>query len=166
MVLYRDQIATPIGRLTIVTDGRSLCAVGFEGEPERLDAYLRKRFGDVEIQDAADPQGFSARFRAYFAGDLSALDSIPVETGGSEFQRSVWRALREIPAGGTLSYGELARRIGKPNASRAVGLANGKNPVPIVLPCHRVVGADSSLTGYGGGLERKRWLLRHEGALL
>jgi methylated-DNA-[protein]-cysteine S-methyltransferase len=161
MILYRDRIPTPIGQLTIVTDGRSLCAVDFEGDPERLGAYLRKRFGEATIEEVADPQGFSARFRAYFAGDLGALDDIPVETGGSEFQRSVWRALREIPAGGTVSYGELAKRIGKPNASRAVGLANGMNPVPIVLPCHRVIGANSSLTGYGGGLE-----LQHEGALL
>lgn len=166
MVLHRDRIATPIGQVTIVTDGRNLCAVEFERDPERLGAYLRKRFGETAIEDVADPQGFSSRLRTYFAGDLHALDGIPVETGGSDFQRAVWGALCKIPVGGTISYGELAKRIGRPGASRAVGLANGRNPIPIVLPCHRVIGANSSLTGYGGGLDRKRWLLQHEGALL
>jgi methylated-DNA-[protein]-cysteine S-methyltransferase len=101
--------------------------------------------------------------RAYFAGDLHALDTIAVDPlGGTPFQRRVWLALRSIPAGTTVSYQMLARRIRAPKAMRAVGAANGANPVPIVLPCHRVIGADGSLTGYGGGLPRKRWLLRHE----
>src|SRR5262249_24110328 len=100
----------------------------------------------------------------YFAGELSAIDALPVETGGTPFQRDVWSALRNIPCGRTISYAQLAAIIGRPKAVRAVGLANGSNPIGVVVPCHRVIGADGSLTGYGGGIERKRWLLRHEGA--
>jgi len=100
----------------------------------------------------------------YFAGELAAIDSLPVKTGGTPFQRAVWHALRNIPCGTTISYAQLAGQIGRPAAVRAVGLANGANPIGVVVPCHRVIGADGSLTGYGGGIERKRWLLRHEGA--
>lgn len=99
---------------------------------------------------------------AYFEGDLTALDGIERAAGGTPFQRAVWSALREIPAGETLSYGALAARVQSPRAVRAVGLANGANPIGIVVPCHRVIGADGAFTGYGGGLERKRWLLAHE----
>jgi methylated-DNA-[protein]-cysteine S-methyltransferase len=99
---------------------------------------------------------------AYFGGDLAAIDALPVATGGTEFQRAVWDELRRIPCGGSISYSELARRIGRPAAIRAVGLANGANPIGIVVPCHRVIGANGTLTGYGGGIERKRWLLAHE----
>jgi methylated-DNA-[protein]-cysteine S-methyltransferase len=105
------------------------------------------------------------KLSAYFAGELSALAGLTVLTGGTPFQRQVWAALRKIPIGKTTSYGALAQRIGRPNAIRAVGLANGANPVGVVIPCHRVIGADGSLTGYAGGLERKRWMLEHEGAL-
>ncbi len=112
-----------------------------------------------------DSAAHIAALRAYFAGDLTAIDNLPVETAGTLFQRLVWRALREIPCGQTISYAQLAQRIGRPAAARAVGLANGANPVSIVVPCHRVIGASGSLTGYGGGLERKRWLLTHEDAL-
>ena len=102
---------------------------------------------------------------AYFAGDLAALDSLPVAGIGSDFQRRVWAALRTIPAGTTQSYGQLAAAIGQPAASRAVGLANGANPIGIVVPCHRVIGTSGALTGYAGGVERKAWLLIHEGAI-
>jgi methylated-DNA-[protein]-cysteine S-methyltransferase len=102
---------------------------------------------------------------AYFAGDLTAIDTLSVKTAGTSFQQTVWKALRAISPGTTLSYGELARRLGRPNSARAVGLANGSNPVAIVVPCHRLIGADASLTGYGGGIGRKRWLLAHESAL-
>ena len=110
------------------------------------------------------PAAIAAALDAYFAGDLNALDAVPIETGGSEFQRSVWAALRAIPAGTTTGYGRLAAQLGKPGAARAVGLANGSNPIGIVVPCHRVIGADGTLTGYAGGVARKEWLLRHEGA--
>jgi methylated-DNA-[protein]-cysteine S-methyltransferase len=103
--------------------------------------------------------------RAYFKGDIGVIDTLPVETAGTPFQRSVWKALRKIGKGGTISYAELARRIGKPKAVRAAGLANGQNPISIVVPCHRVIGSNGTLTGYGGGLPRKKWLLEHEGAL-
>ena len=102
--------------------------------------------------------------RRYFEGDIAAIDTIEVKTGGTPFQRSVWKALRKIEAGTTVTYAELARRIGRPTAIRAAGLANGQNPIGIVVPCHRVIGSDGSLTGYGGGLQRKEWLLKHEGA--
>jgi methylated-DNA-[protein]-cysteine S-methyltransferase len=114
------------------------------------------------IQPATDPHGLSAAITQYFEGKLDAIDRIPVETGGTSFQQKVWRALRGIPCGSTTSYGQLARQIGHPAAVRAVGTANGANPVAVVLPCHRVIGANGSLTGYGGGIERKRWLLNHE----
>ncbi|HUY13844.1 MAG TPA: methylated-DNA--[protein]-cysteine S-methyltransferase [Terriglobia bacterium] len=166
MNLLMDRIQSPIGDILIVSDGENLCAVEFDNGEGRLGVYLHKRFGDFTLHQSDDPQGFSDRLRAYFGGNIHALDDIPVATGGTEFQRRVWMALREIPSGSTTSYGELAKKIGKPGASRAVGLANGMNPIPIVLPCHRVIGADASLTGYGGGLDRKRWLLEHEGALL
>jgi methylated-DNA-[protein]-cysteine S-methyltransferase len=104
-----------------------------------------------------------AQLGAYFAGELADFD-IPMAMHGTDFQRRVWAELRRIPYGETISYGELARRVGSPKASRAVGLANGRNPVAIVVPCHRVIGADGSLTGYGGGLDRKVWLLEHEAA--
>jgi len=103
--------------------------------------------------------------RAYFKCDIAAIDGLPVETAGTPFQRSVWRALRRIRRGTTISYAELARWIGKPRAVRAAGLANGQNPISIVVPCHRVIGSNGTLTGYGGGLPRKKWLLEHEGAL-
>ena len=98
----------------------------------------------------------------YFAGELAAIDSLPVQTSGTLFQREVWSALRKIPCGTTISYGKLAGQIGQPAAVRAVGLANGSNPVGVIVPCHRVIGSNGSLTGYGGGIERKRWLLEHE----
>lgn len=166
MNLLVDRIESPIGDLLIVSDGKNLCAVEFDGNESRLQANVRKRFGEVTLAQATDPQGFSSSLRAYFDGNLHSLDSIPVMTGGTEFQRLVWNALREIPCGSTSSYGELAKKIGKSGSGRAVGLANGSNPIPIVVPCHRVIGANASLTGYGGGLERKQWLLEHEGVML
>ncbi len=116
----------------------------------------------IELVPGADPHGLTGAVADYFAGDLHAIDALPVKTAGTTFQQEIWRALREIPCGTTISYGELARRIGRPQAVRAVGLANGSNPIGVVVPCHRVIGANGSLTGYGGGIERKRWLLDHE----
>ena len=114
--------------------------------------------------NSAIPSASPRVFAAYFAGDIHAIDDIPTATAGTAFQREVWRALRAIPAAETISYGQLAQRIGRPRAVRAVGLANGSNPVGVVVPCHRVIGANGSLTGYGGGLHRKEWLLAHERA--
>jgi O-6-methylguanine DNA methyltransferase len=126
---------------------------------------LARRYGSVEFQRESDPLGLKRLLEDYFAGDLRALDAVPVRTGGSAFQESVWKALRTIPAGQTWTYGKLALRVNHPQGARAVGHANSLNPVAIIVPCHRVIGASAALTGYAGGLERKQWLLQHEGAL-
>jgi methylated-DNA-[protein]-cysteine S-methyltransferase len=126
---------------------------------------LRLQYGsEIELREGSGPKSTRDSLNSYFAGDFSALGSIEVETGGTPFQRKLWAALREIPSGQTSTYGVLAANIGVPKAVRAVGAANGANPISIVLPCHRVIGSNQRLTGYGGGLERKRWLLTHEGA--
>ncbi|WP_207483695.1 methylated-DNA--[protein]-cysteine S-methyltransferase [Arenibaculum pallidiluteum] len=163
--LLVDRIAAPIGELVVVADlqGR-LRAVDWTDHESRMLRLLDIHYGPGGhvLEPESDPGGLSTALAAYFAGALDAIRGLPVETGGSAFQRGVWAALRGIPCGGTITYGELARRIGRPGAARAVGLANGANPVGVVVPCHRVLGADGSLTGYGGGIERKRWLLEHE----
>jgi methylated-DNA-[protein]-cysteine S-methyltransferase len=160
-----DSIESPIGAITLVVDDGKLCLLEFEDHQPGIEALLARRYDDFTLEWVADPRGFSNLLRRYFAGDLNALESIQVSTAGTEFQQQVWQALKSIPAGQTLSYRELAQRVGRPSAMRAVGAANGANPVALVLPCHRVIGADGSLTGYGGGLHRKEWLLRHERAL-
>ena len=159
--LLVDEIASPIGRIVIAARAGRLCALEFGRA--RVARQVIARYGRARLLRSPDPFGFSAKIRSYLAGDLAAVDDIPVETGGTAFQRRVWRALRRIPPGRTLSYGALARALGRGAAARAVGAANGRNPVSIVVPCHRLIGGDASLTGYGGGLWRKRWLLRHEG---
>jgi methylated-DNA-[protein]-cysteine S-methyltransferase len=166
MDLKLDRIETPIGTVLLVTDDKSVVSLDFAEYEVRCAALLAKRYGAYRLVPASDPLGASSRLRAYFDGAVTALDDLPVETGGTAFQRSVWQGLRKIPSGTTQSYGALAASLGVPKASRAVGYANSLNPVAIALPCHRVVGANRSLTGYAGGLERKRWLLAHEGAAL
>jgi methylated-DNA-[protein]-cysteine S-methyltransferase len=166
MRLAVDRVASPAGPIVLVAHAAALVAVDFSEPEDRLRRLLRRRFGPVEPEPADDPLGASSALCAYLAGRLGALDALPVDAGGTAFQRQVWAALRTIPAGATWSYRRLAERIGRPAAVRAVGLANGANPVGIVVPCHRVIGTDGSLTGYGGGLPRKRWLLAHEGAVL
>ena len=163
--LLVDYIPSPIGTIVIVVDGDRLCALDFEDYSERMMRLLRRRYTQVRLHQVDDPHGFGTRVRNYFAGDYESLAAIPVHTGGTPFQQRVWAALREIPVGQTLSYSRLAAGIGKPNAARAVGMANSLNPVAIVLPCHRVVGSNAALTGYAGGVDRKRWLLRHEHAM-
>jgi methylated-DNA-[protein]-cysteine S-methyltransferase len=157
-------LPTPIGVLAIAVADGILLGVDLRGDAARLRADLARRFRGSSIEEAADPGGVASRLKRYFDGELRALDAIEADPGGTPFQRRVWLKLREIPPGRTWSYGELARAVGRPAAVRAVGAANGANPIPLVLPCHRVIGKDGSLTGYGGGLDRKRWLLRHEGA--
>ena len=163
MNLLIDTIQSEIGDIVVVCDGESLCALDYGEYESRMTACLAARYGEFHLAEADDPLGISSRIRAYLAGGLDALDDLAVDAGGTGFQRRVWSALRKIPMGTTVSYGGLAERLGKPTASRAVGLANSLNPVAIVVPCHRVIGADGRLTGYAGGLERKRWLLEHEG---
>jgi methylated-DNA-[protein]-cysteine S-methyltransferase len=163
MTLEFDTIDSPVGELLLVCGERGVHALEFDSDPERTRARLAARLGRVELRRRRDPRGFAGPLRAYFDGDLRAIERIPVDAGGSPFQRLVWDELRRIPAGETRSYAEIARAIGRPTATRAVGAANGSNPVAVIVPCHRVIGADGTLTGYGGGLERKRWLLAHEG---
>ncbi|RKH07118.1 methylated-DNA--[protein]-cysteine S-methyltransferase [Corallococcus carmarthensis] len=160
-----DSTPTPTGVALLVCDEQGrLRALDWEGYEARMHRLLRLHYGEggCVLEPARDPSGRTSALQAYLHGDLGAIASLPVETAGTPFQREVWRALREIPAGTTTTYGRLAERIGRPKAIRAVGMANGANPISIVVPCHRVVGSNASLTGYAGGLERKRWLLNHE----
>lgn len=157
-----DRVDSPIGVVLIVCDDKALCALEFDETDERMARSLRRRYDTFNLRPADNPLGISARVRAYFSGDVRALDDVPVDNGGTPFQERVWAALRRIPPGTTMTYGKLAALLGAAKASRAVGAANGQNPNSIVVPCHRLVGADGTLTGYGGGLDRKRWLIEHE----
>jgi methylated-DNA-[protein]-cysteine S-methyltransferase len=166
--LLMDRVGTPLGELFIVADeDGNLRSTVWADHETHLRPSLELHYGKngFTIEPGRNPSGLTEAIGRYFAGDLAAIDTLPVQTAGTPFQREVWRALRDIPCGTTISYAALAGRIGRPNAVRAVGLANGSNPIGIVVPCHRVIGSDGSLTGYGGGIERKRWLLRHERAL-
>ena len=171
ITLCLAQVPSPLGSLLVVHDADGkLRALDFHDYAPRMHRLLRLHYGeagrDFTLVESDAPAASREALAAYFHGEFSALDHIPVQTNGTEFQREVWSALRRIPAGKTLSYGEVAAQIGRPKAVRAVGLANGANPIGIVVPCHRVIGANANLTGYAGGIERKRWLLRHEGAAL
>ncbi len=156
---FFDQIATPLGEALLVCDGEGrLHLFGWYENEGRW----RSRFGESALSETRNPFGLSAAIGDYFEGNVQVIDDLPVVFTGTAFQNKVWHALRAIPAGETLSYGSLARQIGEPKAVRAVGLANGSNPIALIVPCHRVIGSDGSLTGYGGGLDRKKWLLAHE----
>ncbi len=163
--LIIDRIKTPIGEMLVVADHNgNLRAVDWADYEPRMMRLLTRHYGanGFKLEPRKNPHGFADAINRYFDGDLSALDSLPVKTAGTPFQCAVWGALRDIPFGTTVSYAGLAQKIGKPTAMRAVGLANGSNPVGVIVPCHRVIGANGSLTGYGGGIDRKRWLLDHE----
>jgi methylated-DNA-[protein]-cysteine S-methyltransferase len=161
-----DRLKTPIGIALLVTDGDGiLCALDWEDYETRMRQLLRLQHGAVAVKEAAAPSGIMQALAAYFAGELDRLRDIPWRVAGTPFQRKVWTALPEIPPGTTMSYGALAAKLDSPRAMRAVGHANGANPISVVLPCHRLIGADGSLVKYGGGLMRKRWLLAHEGAI-
>ena len=161
-----DRLPTPLGDLLIVFDEEErLRALDWEDYEDRMRRLLRLQYRrEIDLRPSKAPERIRESLASYFAGDHVALDSIEVEIAGTEFQRKLWSALRSIPSGQTSTYGALAAKIGLPKAIRAVGAANGANPISIVLPCHRVIGSDRRLTGYGGGLDRKRWLLTHEGA--
>ncbi len=163
-VVEHTVMDTPIGGLGLYVKDGALCGLEFPEHRTPFEVWLQRRFGAVDVKAVADPGGVVGALARYFDGDLAVLDRISVDTGGTAFQQKVWAALRTIPAGQTLSYGALAQQIGAPAAVRAVGLANGRNPVALVVPCHRVIAADGTLHGYGGGLDRKRWLLGHERA--
>jgi methylated-DNA-[protein]-cysteine S-methyltransferase len=162
---FIDRVPTPIGTMHIVADEvGNLRVAFFAEEDDSIRSHLQKHYGknSFSLDRADDPHGFTTALQGYFAADLNAIDSIPVKAIGTDFQQDVWRALRRIPCGTTTSYGKIAQHVGRPTAVRAVGLANGSNPIAVVVPCHRVIGSNGSLTGYGGGLNRKRWLLDHE----
>ena len=167
MRLSRAIIATPLGDMLALASDAGLCALEFTGPRKRmtrLDARLARWFPPHEIADREAPVLKRTRrwLDAYFAGSGADISNIPLDMRGAEFEKQVWAALCRIPAGETTSYGAIARDLGAPAASRAVGAANGANPVAIIVPCHRVIGSTGSLTGYGGGLRRKQWLLDHE----
>lgn len=178
--LFVERVPSAIGTIVLLTDEQErLRALDWDDHSDRMHRLLRLHYvsrgnptgvsrgaGSVTLIDRRSASSARRALEAYLSGDLTAIDSVPVETGGTPFQRGTWAALRRIPAGQTKSYGALAADLGRPRAVRAVGLANGANPIGIVVPCHRVIGADRSLTGYGGGLDRKRWLLAHESAKL
>lgn len=159
-----DRLTTPIGIALLVTDTEgALRALDWEDYEHRMRGLLRLHYGAVELSDRPAPTDMRTALSGYFDGDFNQLSAIAWRIAGTPFQQKVWNALAHIPAGTTMSYGALAARIDLPKAIRAVGHANGSNPISVVLPCHRLIGADGSLVKYGGGLERKRWLLRHEG---
>ena len=163
MELFIDRVESALGQILVVCDHTILCALDFGDCQDRMMTLLRRRYGEVKLTERTNPLGLSNRLLAYLQEEYSSLDDIPVNPGGAAFQQKVWSALRTIPYGNVLSYAELAAQIGQPTAYRAVGMANSRNPIALVIPCHRVIGANASLTGYAGGLERKRWLLQHEG---
>jgi methylated-DNA-[protein]-cysteine S-methyltransferase len=166
--LHVEQLSSPIGTIQVLTDDQqTLRVLDWVDYQERMDRLLRRQYGMGRTRTLPSTRRTAARdgVEAYFAGDLNAIDALPVANGGTDFQRQVWAALRTIPAGQTCSYGQLAAAIDRPKAVRALGLANGANPIGIVVPCHRVIGANGTLTGYGGGMNRKQWLLDHEAGL-
>jgi len=185
LTLVSETIDTPLGELEIVTDQQGqLRALEWADFHHRLLQLLVRHYGVAvspkemgsKITSSGAKTSFSLnqdsvdaavrqRIQDYFSGDLHAIDSLPVATAGTEFQRRVWQMLRTIPCGQIMTYGQMAAKLDNPGASRAVGLANGSNPISVVVPCHRVIGSNGALTGYAGGVDRKKWLLIHEGYL-
>ena len=168
-MFFIDRVESPIGTMLLIHDPEErVRALDFHDFEARMRRLLRLHYGkdgaDFVVESRQAPAAIRQALAGYFAGDLAAIDAVPVATSGTSFQRDVWAALRNIRPGTTLSYGALSRKLGRPKSVRAVGLANAANPIAIVVPCHRVIGADASLTGYGGGIDRKIWLLAHEGA--
>lgn len=169
LIFNFERVPTPVGDMLVATDDEGfLRALDWEDYEARMHRLLRLHYGanKVTLIDASSASAARRSIETYLEGDLSAIGMLPVKTGGTAFQREVWAALRAILAGQTVTYGALASRLDRAKSVRAVGLAIGANPVGVVVPCHRVIGADASLTGYGGGLARKRWLLEHEGVRL
>jgi len=167
--LTEATIETPIGPLRLVASDAGICRINFSPSERALRADLERRFGAVRFADDPKRRALLDRARRaltrYFAGRDEAFDDLPLDPGGTEFQRSVWNSLRRIPTGETRSYAQIAAAVRRPKAVRAVGAANGANPIPVVVPCHRVIGSDGTMVGYGGKIERKEWLLRLEGAV-
>jgi methylated-DNA-[protein]-cysteine S-methyltransferase len=163
-VIVVQTLDSPIGPLTTAERAGRLCLLHFGADGPEIDRFFERWYPGEPRARQALPH-VAAVLTRYFQGDTGAIDAIAVELNGTAFQKRVWTALRRIPCGRTISYAELAKRIGEPSAVRAVGAANGANPVAVVVPCHRVIGSNGTLTGYGGGLDRKHWLLSHEGVV-
>lgn len=161
--LNHERCASPVGELVLLSDAGKLCYLDFADNAARMQKLLTARYRDFELQEGA-LAGMRARLARYFAGDWRAFDGLDLDTGGSQFQRLVWRSLCKIRVGGVITYKQLGNAIGRPAAARAVGAANARNPLSIVIPCHRVIGAGRDLRGYAGGIDRQAWLLQHEGA--
>lgn len=155
-------VHTPVDALTLAARNGRLCLLHFGSRETPARQALNRWYPGEIITHGADPAGAATALAKYFSGQLDALDALEVELNGTAFQQRVWHALRMVHAGHTASYSDIALRVGSPAAVRAVGAANGANPIAIVIPCHRIIGSNGSLTGYGGGLPRKEWLLRHE----
>jgi methylated-DNA-[protein]-cysteine S-methyltransferase len=161
--MYLDKFDSPLGEIVLAGTAEALCALDFDDCRDRMDRLLMRHWPGVELERKPGFGGFKERIEAYLHGDLESLTAVRTDTRGAEFEEMVWNCLRTIAPGTTVSYGGLAARMGRSGAARAVGRANSQNPIALVVPCHRVIGGDGSLTGYAGGLERKRWLLAHEG---
>ena len=159
--LLQCRLESPLGGLELWSTETGLCALLFEDHRTTIESRLIRRFGD-NIPETGDPFGACEALDAWFRGSSQALDLLPLDPGGTPFQKEVWSTLRKIPLGKTFSYGQVAEAIGRPSAARAVGSANGANPLPIIVPCHRVVGTRGALTGFAFGIERKKWLLDYE----
>lgn len=164
MAWLLENVESPIGTVLLMHDGEALAALDFDDHEDRLRKLAARYLADTAMVRTRSVSAFGRALKAYFDGDVEAIDGLRTHALGTEFQAKCWAALRQIPAGETRSYAQQAVMIGNPKAMRAVGLANGANPIGIVVPCHRVVGTNGSLTGYGGGLPRKEWLLKHEAA--
>jgi len=162
MIVEIAKFDSPIGSITLAVSDQYLCALSFSESWPSAEVILGRRFGSIDSRKVEDSAGVVGHLKSYFSGSVEALSDINVDPGGTQFQRKVWAKLCELQPGETISYSNLACRVGSPAAVRAVGAANGANPIPIVIPCHRVIGADGRLVGYGGGIERKQWLLDHE----
>lgn len=161
--LTRFNIGTPIGDLQILTDEGAIVLCEFADRDERITQFLAKHYSGAEIVNIAAPILVKTIFDSYFGGESNKLNALPIAPAGTKHQLKVWAYLKTIPSGTTQSYGEMAKNLD--SGPRAVGSANGRNAIAVIIPCHRVIGANGTLTGYAGGLERKEWLLRHEGAI-
>ena len=164
MKLTLSSVDSPIGALGLATDGQGVVrGMSFGGA---LVGAMRRAYPAAALEEGAAPEAVAATLAAYFGGARDALEAVCWAVEGDHFNARVWCELARVPAGSTISYGEIARRAGEPGAAQAAGVALNRNPIPLILPCHRVIGADGALVGFGGGIARKEWLLRHEGALL
>lgn len=164
LTLTLERIDTPVGQVLLVTDADgAVRALDFHDFEPRMLRLLTRHCGAFALVEGKGPAPVRDAVRAYFSGDAHALNPVKTRTAGTAFQQAVWTALRTIPPGQTRTYAQIAQAVGSPRAVRATGMANGQNPIALIVPCHRVIGANGTLTGYAGGVERKCWLLAHEG---